>query len=183
MISVESAGGSAGSYSAEITIRSSEGQCSKVEYVLNNTPQTSLIRSNGAEQESIFGTNPLQDGDIVVTKCTHYAEKYPNGVSNAEVEAPALNATGTWATPKDVMNFEFKLKEKGGKISGTGKQFSDYPRGDGTMFTATNRLKVSGKRDGNKLIVTIRDLDVGGTHQETWIQQDQDHIGGFNRIE
>lgn len=71
-IKIISTAGSAKSHSAEISITSSAGSCSKVEYYLNNTPQVAIIRSSGIEHESVFGTKPIKKSDIRVIQCTAY---------------------------------------------------------------------------------------------------------------
>lgn len=72
MVSILSTSGSGKSHNAEISIQSSTGACSKVEYYLHNTPQTALIRSSGIEHESVFGTKQLKPKDIKVIQCTAY---------------------------------------------------------------------------------------------------------------
>ncbi|APO75249.1 hypothetical protein AM571_CH02440 [Rhizobium etli 8C-3] len=72
-ISIDSISGSKGSYSAEVTVKSSAGACSKVEYFLDNTPQTTVIRSGSSEPESLFGTKPITKKSILIRKCTSYA--------------------------------------------------------------------------------------------------------------
>jgi hypothetical protein len=72
-VRILSSGGSKPSYSAEIQVSSSAPSCSKVEYYLDNTPNTTVLRSGNTEQESLFGTSPISKGSIEVKRCTAYA--------------------------------------------------------------------------------------------------------------
>lgn len=72
IVSILSTSGSGKNHNAEISIQSSTGGCSKVEYYLHNTPQTALVRSSGIEYESVFGTKQLKPNDINVIQCTAY---------------------------------------------------------------------------------------------------------------
>lgn len=71
-VRILSTSGSAPSFSAEVAIESSAGSCSKVEYYLFDTPQVAIIRSEGIEHESVFGTKKLKNNDIRVIQCTAY---------------------------------------------------------------------------------------------------------------
>ncbi|MCZ7862584.1 hypothetical protein O9X98_14510 [Agrobacterium salinitolerans] len=66
-------GGSKPSYSAEIRVSSSAPSCSKVEYYLDNTPNTTVLKSGNSAEESLFGTKPITKGSISVTGCKQYA--------------------------------------------------------------------------------------------------------------
>lgn len=66
-------GGSKPSYSAEIRISSSAPSCSKVEYYLDNTPNTTVLKSGNSAEESLFGTKPITRESISVTGCKQYA--------------------------------------------------------------------------------------------------------------
>ncbi|WP_283195097.1 hypothetical protein [Rhizobium sp. AN80A] len=74
-ISIDSTSGSKGSYSAEVTVKTSASSCSKVEYFLDNTPQTTVIKSGNTEDESLFGTRPITKKSLQVKRCTQYASK------------------------------------------------------------------------------------------------------------
>jgi hypothetical protein len=71
-IRVISTSGSKGSYAAEITMKSSASSCSKVEYYLENTPYTSIIKVGNSVGESVFGTKPITKKSFSVDKCTTY---------------------------------------------------------------------------------------------------------------
>jgi hypothetical protein len=72
-VKILSSGGSKPSYSAEIQVSSSAPSCSKVEYYLDNTPNTTILRSSNSEQESLFGTKTISKNNIKVQRCTSYA--------------------------------------------------------------------------------------------------------------
>lgn len=102
-IKILSTSGSAPSYSAEIAIESSAGSCSKVEYFLDNTPQTAIIRSSGVEHESLFGTKPIKKSAIRVIQCT----AYENGAVEASFTPKQLARYGRCAgDPKMVAELD-----------------------------------------------------------------------------
>lgn len=72
-INILSTGGSKPSYSAEIKVSSSAPTCSKVEYYLHNTLNTTVLKSSNTEHESLFGTEPIKKKSIKVSKCTQFA--------------------------------------------------------------------------------------------------------------
>jgi hypothetical protein len=74
-LKIVSASGSKPSFSAEILVKSSVKSCSKVEWFLDNTPQTTILKSQSSEAESVFGTSAIEKKSISVQKCTAYAEK------------------------------------------------------------------------------------------------------------
>jgi len=74
-IQVLSSGGSKPSFKAEINITTSAASCSKVEYLLDNTPQTALLRQSNSDQESVFGTKPIDGKSFQIVKCTAYEDK------------------------------------------------------------------------------------------------------------
>lgn len=78
-ISIDSTSGSKGSYSAEATVKSSASSCSKVEYFLDNTPQTTVIKNGNSEDESLFGTRPITKKSVQIKRCTQYASKESEG--------------------------------------------------------------------------------------------------------
>ncbi|TBY80637.1 hypothetical protein [Rhizobium leguminosarum] len=128
-ITVDSTSGSKKSYSAEVTVRSSAGTCSKVEYFLDNTLQTTVIRSGGAEQESLFGTKPITNKSISIQKCTSYAsvgDRATGGKttgSKGEAAADASFFDGVWQGPVGMLVFraglELELHANGNRVTGT----------------------------------------------------------------
>lgn len=74
-IKIISTSGSKPSYSTEIRVTSSSGACSKVEYFVDGRPYTSVLRADGVENESLFGTSPIKMKNIEVTGCTAYEKK------------------------------------------------------------------------------------------------------------
>ena len=79
-IKLVSSGGAKPSFNAEIEITSSTGACSKIEYVVQSTPYTAIVRSDGVEHESLFGTSPIRASDIKVSKCLAYKNNNPTSV-------------------------------------------------------------------------------------------------------
>lgn len=86
-ISIDSTSGSIGSYSAETTVKSSASSCSKVEYFLDNTPQTTVIKNGSSEEESLFGTSPITKKSVQIKRCTQYASKEAGGKKSGGSEA------------------------------------------------------------------------------------------------
>lgn len=74
-LKILSSSGSKPSFSAEILVSSSSKSCSKVEWFLDSTPQTTILKSQNSETESVFGTSAIKKNSISVQKCTAYAEK------------------------------------------------------------------------------------------------------------
>jgi len=57
-------------YSAQITIKSSAGACSKVVYLLDNLPQTALIQGGDTVVDTLFNARPITQAGVIVSKCT-----------------------------------------------------------------------------------------------------------------
>ncbi len=85
-IKVLSASGSKPSYRAEISVQSSAPRCSKIEWYLDSTPQSTILKSRNSDADSVFGTSPITKKSISIQKCTIYAEK--NGQGSAD-QGPA----------------------------------------------------------------------------------------------
>lgn len=172
-ITIDSTSGSKGSYSAEITVKSSAGSCSKVEYYLDNTPQTAIIRSAKLEQESLFGTKPIKKSDISVSRCTKYAELEGSSGSSKQDDSKGWSLTGRWSDNDGVA---WDIGEDNGKISGTGTISGEYPRSGGGTFIAVNRLAVSGSRSGTDVTITTKDLEFGSTHTSKFVLVDENTL-------
>jgi hypothetical protein len=71
-IRVNSTSGSKGNYAAEITVSSSAPSCSKVEYYLDSTPHTTILKAGSSSGESVFGTSKISKKSFSVEKCTTY---------------------------------------------------------------------------------------------------------------
>lgn len=84
-IKLLSASGSKPSYRAEISVHSSAPRCSKVEWYLDSTPHSTILKSTNSDTDSIFGTSPITGKNISVQRCTIYAEK--NGQSSGKTFA------------------------------------------------------------------------------------------------
>lgn len=78
-INVLSASGSKPSYRAEISVQSSAPRCSKVEWYLDSTPQSTILKSRNSDTDSVFGTSPITKKSISIQRCTTYAEKNGRG--------------------------------------------------------------------------------------------------------
>lgn len=74
-IRVNNTSGSKGNYAAEITVSSSAPSCSKVEYYLDNTPHTTVLKAGNSSGESVYGTSPISRKSFSVDKCTTYANQ------------------------------------------------------------------------------------------------------------
>ena len=94
-ISVDSSGGSKPSFSAEITVKSTAPQCSKVAYFLDNTPHTTVLRNSSSDGESLSSTKPISKKNITVEKCTTYAIKGASG-SAKDTQAQVGSFSGRW---------------------------------------------------------------------------------------
>ncbi|MEN3148865.1 hypothetical protein ABCW43_16295 [Neorhizobium sp. IRAMC:178] len=77
-LEIITAGGASPSYTAEVRISSSAKSCSKVEYYLDATPHTTLLRNANTERESLFGTKPISSKSIGGVKCTAYEDATAN---------------------------------------------------------------------------------------------------------
>jgi hypothetical protein len=71
-IRVDSTSGSKGNYAAEITVSSSAPSCSKVEYYLDSTPYTTVLKAGSSSGESVFGTSKITKKNFSVDKCSTY---------------------------------------------------------------------------------------------------------------
>jgi hypothetical protein len=167
-ISVDSTGGSRPSYSAEITVRSSAPSCSKVEYLVGSAPQTTILRGNGSEHESLFGTSPISESQLQVERCTAYLDK--EGVSNTDAGSVAASesAAGSWqfklAMADNVgESYTFELKEKGGKITGSGTMAANT----GTYVERVVQ-KITGKREGGGITLNFKAAKGGGFYDRSY---------------
>jgi hypothetical protein len=71
-IRVNSTSGSKGNYAAEITVSSSAPSCSKVEYYLDSTPYTTILKAGSSDVESVFGTSKITKKSFSVGTCSTY---------------------------------------------------------------------------------------------------------------
>jgi hypothetical protein len=78
-INILIASGSKPNYRAEISVRSSAPACSKVEWYLDSTPHSTILKSKNSDTDSVFGTSPITQKSISVQRCTIYAEKDGQG--------------------------------------------------------------------------------------------------------
>ncbi|WFU07459.1 hypothetical protein QA648_36660 (plasmid) [Rhizobium sp. CB3171] len=161
-ITLERAYGSAPSYGAELLVRSSARNCSKVEYFVNSTPYETVLKNKNADTESLFGTKPVSSRDIRISGCTAYANKSDSSSHGAApatgmvasgfsghwagqvrwlfVADPAdivistrgSTVTGTWHDGKSGFNTPFS-----GSVNGNTLTFNYVAQGDGSHGTAT----------------------------------------------
>lgn len=142
-IDINSAGGSKPSFWAEITVSSNAPTCSKVEYLLDNTPHTALLRGSNSDGESLSGTKAITRQSIRVQRCTAYEDR--------ELVAKRQS-------PKEVFN---------GQWSGTGTRsgFASFP--SSSRFTTISisvngssaslnigNTRYSGRASGNQISVS-----------------------------
>ncbi|ETR75830.1 hypothetical protein X566_24535 [Afipia sp. P52-10] len=74
-----SASGSKPSYRAEVALHSSAPRCSKIEWYLDSTPHSTILKTANSDTDSVFGTSPIAAANISIQKCTVYAEKQAPG--------------------------------------------------------------------------------------------------------
>lgn len=67
-INVLTSSGVSGGYAAEYKVTSSQ-VCSRVDYYIDNTPNTSILKTSTASTESSFGTSPITDKSFQVISC------------------------------------------------------------------------------------------------------------------
>ncbi len=154
-----SSGGAKPSFSAEIEITSSAGACSKVEYSVNATPYTSVIRDTGSERESLFGSNPIHRTDIEVSKCTAY-EKTSSGSQRQSADAAShISVDGTWYSIDDLgesgtHESMLTITENNGKIFANEKMVAYWgPPSNRKQYSEvmTSGARWTGRRDGNTI--------------------------------
>lgn len=86
------------SFSAEILVSSSVQSCSKVEWFLDSTPQTTILKRKSSEMESVFGTSAIKKESISVQKCTAYAEMgVPGSAKSAARYGSCADNAEAWA--------------------------------------------------------------------------------------
>ena len=152
-IIIDSTSGSKSSYSAEVTVRSSASSCSKVEYFLENTPHTTVIRRGNTEAESLFGTHAISKKSIKVQKCTAYASIGNNGKSEGSSSNSPEFFRGHWTGSAGILLFR-------GAVEVTIEHI-DGDRATGfTFFPGDNSTeKIDGIIRGGTLSYSYTDLD------------------------
>ncbi|MCS4089223.1 hypothetical protein [Rhizobium sp. BK176] len=156
-VEVLSSGGSEPSFTAEIKITSSAPSCSKVEYYLDSTPQTTILRGGNSGQESLFGTTPILRTSIEVQNCTVY-EDAAVGTKDTNDAKNSLKGT-TWQFPltdletiksQTVLHIE---EDHAGVFKGYAVDTireQRVPRGP--YVKRVEKRQFSGTRDGNELM-------------------------------
>ncbi|MEN3148862.1 hypothetical protein ABCW43_16280 [Neorhizobium sp. IRAMC:178] len=161
-ISIDSTSGSKGSYSAEATVKSSASSCSKVEYFLDNTPQTTVIKNGNSEDESLFGTKPITKKSVQIKRCTQYASRESKGGRTGGDEAAdgggARYFQGTWTgsigwgLARGPVTLEISINGNHG--SGTSNSSVGGPqRIDGTI--SGNRMTYQHINEGETVTVVL----------------------------
>lgn len=157
-IQVLSSGGTAPSYTAEILVKSSAPSCSKVEYYLDSTPQTTILRGGDSAQESLSGTTPISKSSIQVQKCTAYEGPAASKQSPAGLDA---EVSGTWlrklnlSTIKGTVRIE--LTDNGGSISGSMNYAVKEQYLPGKWRKNLESKSLRGTREGENVTLTFND--------------------------
>ncbi|MCS4089298.1 hypothetical protein [Rhizobium sp. BK176] len=136
-IDLLSSGGSRPSFSAEISINSSASSCSKVEYFLDSTPQTTILRAGSSGQESLFGTTPITKDTIKVERCTAYENQANGSSEDAQSVKVAKALAGRWVSKRSGDDdydtwYDIRITVNEGDVVGTGTRFHrerHVPRG------------------------------------------------------
>ncbi len=156
-IEILSSGGKKPSFSAEARVTSSAGACSKVEFYVKSTPYTSVIRTDGVENESLSSSSPIKKGDIKVAKCTAYEG---SSTAQKDTEDVKSSASGRWGYFFDSETIKvettFTLSDDNGTVSGSGTETTReqmVPRGP--FKPSVKNLSISGQRNGSDLSLTI----------------------------
>jgi len=149
-------GGTKPSFSAEVEITSSAGSCSKVEYFVNSTPYTAIIRSNGSEHESLFGTSPIRKSDIEISKCIAYEGDSQASASQDASASGTLSGTWIYSAGTDGSNVSstMNLADSGGRISGSGLDTMTNTY-SGQPVTSRWKLSIQGQLKGKSGTLTI----------------------------
>ena len=61
--------GSAGSYGADLLVRSSAPRCSRVDYYVDGTPYFNVLSNTNVVEDSVFGTSPILQSSISDIRC------------------------------------------------------------------------------------------------------------------
>lgn len=95
-----STSGSKPSFRAEISVHSSAPRCSKVEWYLDSTPHSTVLKAANSDTDSVFGTSPITAARISIQKCTVYAEKGGQGSAGSAKQGPS-NKTARYGSCAD----------------------------------------------------------------------------------
>lgn len=158
-----SSGGSKPSFSAEVEITSSAGACSKVEYYVQSTPNTAIIRSDGVEHESLYSTSPITRKDMKVTRCTAYVDSGSGKQNAAENAGAKFSVDGAWHSIRDLgesgtHETTLTIKETNGKISAKEKEVAYWgPASNRRQYSEviSSGGRWTGQRNGN--VITSSD--------------------------
>lgn len=92
--------GSNKNYGAEIMVHSSELSCSKVDYYVDNTPYSTILKNKTSGVESLFGTSPIKSKNITFSTCS-VCKKKQSDTSNGNPASRAMKDidkfVGTWS--------------------------------------------------------------------------------------
>lgn len=153
-ITIDSAGGSHPSFSAEITIRSSARSCSKVEYFLDQTPHSTILKKSSSEEESLFSTNRIGKKNIKVAKCTTFASTSSQDSKNTPSRPAGPEFfRGHWKGSAGILLFRGPVEVTIDSVAGGVANGMTYFPGDGTTKVINGRIQ------GNSLTYTYTDLE------------------------
>lgn len=154
-IQVLSSGGSKPSFTAEIMVRSSAPSCSKVEYYLDSTPQTTILRGGDSNQESLSGSKPISKDTLMVQRCTAYED---TAGGKKKVADAGASASGTWVYKLDLETIKgartIHITDNDGSISGTATTKTNEEYLPGKWKKVTEEHSLLGSRDGTSLTLS-----------------------------
>ncbi|MCS4089215.1 hypothetical protein [Rhizobium sp. BK176] len=157
-IQVLSSGGSTPSFTAEIKVQSSAKSCSKVEYSLDSTPQTTILRGGNSTQESLSGTTPISKTSIQVQKCTAYEDA---ATPKKTVDGLDAELNGTWLRKLNLSTIKgtvrIDLSDSGGAISGSANYAVNEQYLPGKWKKKTESKSLNGTREGVNVTLTLGD--------------------------
>lgn len=88
--------GSKPSFAAEFIVHSSAPRCSKVEYLIDNTPNQTILKNANQAAESTFGTSPISANSIIYTACSVYESSSSSEKGGSEERNQRLDFSGSW---------------------------------------------------------------------------------------
>lgn len=146
--------GSRPSYGAEIAVYSSEKTCSKVEYLIDSTPNQTVLVNKNRDTENIFGTSPITTRNIRYLSCSICRNvdtaALPSGTNRPGTADRTSPFTGTWiGRERNIFGFTNTttviLSIHGNRVSGTWQ----------TSASSTPPSQVTGTVNGNTINVSI----------------------------
>lgn len=129
--------GSSPSYGAEIGVHSSEKQCSKVEYYVDNTPYQTILKNKNSDIETVFGTKPISENSVKYSNCYVCYSNATKEKDPKDKNKESSPFAGRWvATDRNIMGFKhtttYNVTVNGDSLSG-----SYYGNGGSGSLTGT----------------------------------------------